>query len=292
MTESPDTHTLQASYKRYNLDKDVIDKIERTAKRYGCLHGNKPSVTKLLEKIADGRLSIISSLELVTSHEPLIELDIEVLSDSNGILSLISEKISLLGGNIYFAKADQRRMQSVVKMIFSMQDKSHFVPLLKSIQEITFNDIKKYNNDKQQVKIIKSFSPVEGATFEKMLEFGDFKSTQIPSKNIIFEFITKKMVTNIILTVGLQIVMDNRPGVLGSLSNWISSRYISIRSINVHPNNDGKTSQAELYVGITSDMIDSLDEFDTIKKLIISLKKQDFIHEVNQLNIAYSDNDL
>jgi uncharacterized protein with ACT and thioredoxin-like domain len=103
--------------------------------------------------------------------------------------------------------------------------------------------------------------------------------------DILSVFGNVKIISYVVLAIGLKIKVENKPGVLMKLSKWLSERYIPIKSINVHPclSKSEKHSLIHICVGITSDMIDSFENVGSIRKMISDLEKEAFAISVERI---------
>jgi predicted regulator of amino acid metabolism with ACT domain len=289
MTESQECPEIAKSYRRVKLSPEINQQIESIAKRYNCMYGDKPNLSELLQQIGDGRLNVVrQSLSAISPH-PLIELEIEVLSDMNGILAEISGRIAKCRGNIYQAKADQHRFHRSIKVAVFIPDTTNLPRLIKDLREITFEDLQKFNTHKQQLQVLKTIAPEEARPYEILSKReGEHKMEEF-FRNVSPDHKSRRMIVNISFVIGFQVTLDNQPGVLSALSHQISEKYISIRSISIITNPDQQSNLAEIYLGFNSETVASFDSIENIRKFIKGLKTLPFIRNVTQFSIAYSD---
>jgi uncharacterized protein with ACT and thioredoxin-like domain len=274
-----------------HLSDEEWTRLELLAKRLKVIHDGKPSIPGLIREIARGRFVVSSALELLErhddiSHDSLIELDIEVISDANGVMALIAKKISDVQGNIYFAKTEEQKHRKIIKIKLLVNEELYLLDLIKAIKDIKFSDIVEFNNSEQLIRVAISLS-------QHYYDLGineNFASLMIRNElykykkeNNLDAFSNIKIVSNVVLTVGLKIKVRNKPGVLMKLSDWISKKYIPMKSVDVYPCSNKQDSQIHVYIGITSDMVDSFKHVGSIEKMISDLKKETFVINVERV---------
>jgi hypothetical protein len=140
------------------LSDEELALLKQTAQKLKVTYDGQPTIPGLIKEIARGRLVVTNALELsenhdAVSHNSLVDLDIEVISDANGVMVLIAKKICDVQGNIFYAHADGKRPKKNISIGLAIDEELHLVNLIKMIKSIKFSDISKFNNSEQLVRL-------------------------------------------------------------------------------------------------------------------------------------------
>lgn len=266
--------------------------LKQIAERYGCIYNKKLSISSLLSQIADGRLKIskpeLSFIKNKASNIPLVELEIEVLSNLNGILAEISAKISKFEGNIYKSKAVEHSKNSHIKMAISIPQSHNLAEIVKSLYSITIENVLEFNKEDKLEKLLEI---IDINQYQRYKEHKKNNSINLKIKDFfhssLIDYKSKKLVTNIVLIIGFQIVIDNQPGTLSKLAYKIAKKQISISSINIDFIPDQNQNLVNLFLGFGPVIDQVFQEIGNIQTFMRNLKNLDFVESVRQLNIDF-----
>lgn len=315
----PEDNTVRVRKVRLSAQDD--QELEKIAKRYSCTYNRSPSLSKLLSRIASGHLSVSRSelplAKRTVSTVPLIELEIEVLSNLNGTLAEIAKRIGDCNGNIYRASAVEKSRNSNIKIALFipklLSKDSNLKKLVKSLYEITVEHVWKFNEKEKLETLLGVIDPVEKLKYEhqknyeqhkeekekhnfkknqhkdrehgplKIEDYFDIRCHKIDNSN----YRNRKLVTKLICTIGYQIVIDNQPGTLAKLTREIAEKHISISSIDIDFSIHEDKNLVALCLGFCPVVDEVSPRIETIQKFMADLDNLNFVESVKQLSVYH-----
>jgi uncharacterized protein with ACT and thioredoxin-like domain len=212
--------------------------LEKVAEDYHCFYGDKPSISKLLAKIAEGELKIQSESALRKKYPKggLKEIKFTTFLNLKGITAIISKKISECGGNIFKVDVQPREHLGVLTFVIEIGD-SEAKKLIEKLQDITIEDIEKDNQEEDgsySEEILHTIGTAIG------LDYANYKSKAKDRESLretTYEFIKiinkERLLRSISCSLGLKIRVDNSVGVLAKISEIITNKKILISSIKL-----------------------------------------------------------
>lgn len=275
--------------KRVTLNKSDELALKKIAEKHGCIYNKKLSISRLLYEIASGRLEITSkqssAIKSKYPNEPLIELDIEVLSNLNGILAEITRKISDFNGNIYRAEAVENSINSHIKIDLSVPKSESLKILAKSLCDITIEKVIHFNTKDKLENLLKALDESQYSRYKATK--GSKKNTKIEdyinSQNA--DYLNEKIVKSVVIIVGLQILLDNKPGIFTLVAQKIAKEKVSISSINMDYLPDKNQNLVNLCLGFGPIIDQVFEEIGNMESFIRRLKTIDGVRSVKQLGV-------
>ncbi|YAG16479.1 hypothetical protein NSTC745_05855 [Nostoc sp. DSM 114161] len=266
--------TSATQVKRIRMSEDVEQKLKQLAEENKCEYHGKPSISKLLSKIANGYLEIKkkSPVESELQCVPLVQLEITVLSNLNGTIAEIANKLANFGVNIFQAKSKEHSnaIQLIVHIPEEIKNqKTHkrhsLIELFNSLQEINVERIINYNEYNKLEKLLSALSTKARENYifykerikaeTKTVKQKNKKSNEDSSeeellKEYLLEFYSSQsIVTNINCMIGYQVVINNQAGTLAELTSKIAEKFFSIIWLEIDVSPDKRTNIINLILG-------------------------------------------
>lgn len=273
---------------RVGIDPNDRKQLEYIAKEFDCTERGRASIKQLLEDIATGRLSLSKKVNVEESKEEgfqilglgdenLIELTLNVISDLNGTIALITRKIKEQGGNIYQAIAEEST--DMITVIFSL--KKSEANLIKNISNIKFGDVLKFNGIEKQKHFLEIVNPQLKNVIQWLEQNKEAEKSSL--EKAIDTHLAIKIVKSIKQSFYFQIKADNRLGVLNSIAEEMALNKVTIISINQFNDYQDDTCKINLFAGVSL-LEEENNTFTSIDQLKKDIENIDGIRTVRHRN--------
>jgi ACT domain-containing protein len=280
---------------RIQLDSEHQQTLSSIALEHGCVYNGKGNLSFLLEKVATGILEINSPAlreekKQRTSSEQLVGLELKILSDLNGVIALITEKIGKgYKGNIYDIKA--RNADPNMRITLHIPKEVDLNHLIADLRTITVRELLKFNQLEKKEKLLEAISPEHKRSYDllkKKKESNNYQEFEQLINNFLEDFHEKSIIIELILIIGFRAEIKNIPGNLSILAKELAQKYISILEIDQKVAEDGQKNIADLFLGFNPlPQKKPINEIKNIKRFTEKLKKMECIEDISQLNIHY-----
>lgn len=263
---------------RPNLEPQVAKELMQIANRFQCMHGRKPSIKRLLNKIASGELWVTEDPldRNRTGDSSTICFYITVPRYLKGTIAILSKEIAKYKGNI-------RRVETsttvktlkekvgdhlgILHIFIHFEDEDNLSKLVSALMNIKAEEVKKLNEKEDIGKLVEVFrkhGELIGNNSEDRLE----------------NFLDLKIVRELKCIVGFRITVKDNIGVLAKITQQIASAKILIHSINQGKHRrDSSFAVLEIFVYLKSlEATDSLEKISDLSKQIdkISTVEKEF----------------
>lgn len=273
----------------------ISDQTERTllqlAEKYNCIYNGRLSISKLLSQIAEGHLKISKTEPTVVKYKsfsvPLIELEIEILSNLNGTLAEIAKRIADAQGNIYRARAIENIKNTNIKIELSIPKNSSLIQLIKSLYEIKIRDVIKFNDGRNLEILMEVIDPEQKRRYKRFKKSNSNVKIEDFFNSSVIDYQDERLVKNVICTSSFQIVIDNQPGTLNKLTHKIAEKHISICSIDIDVSPSEDKNLVSLSLGFIPTLDDISQKIESIHKFMRNLKTLDYVESVKQSSVEH-----
>ncbi|WP_334918546.1 hypothetical protein [Nostoc sp.] len=288
------------------MSEHVEQKLKQLAEENKCEYHGKPSISKLLSKIANGYLEIKkkSPLESELQCVPLVQLEITVLSNLNGTIAEIANKLANFGVNIFQAKSkeDSNVIQLIVHIPEEIKNKKtqkrhNLIELFNSLQEINIKSIVNYNeyNKLEKLLFLLSTKARENYIFyqerikaetkagkQKNKKTNEYFSEGEFLKEYLLEFYgSQSIVTNVNCMIGYEVIINNQTGTLAELTSKIAEKFFSIIYLEIDISPDKRTNIINLILGFYP-LATHEKVFEKLSSIKILMEKEIF-HDLNNV---------
>lgn len=276
MSEVSSQKSSRPHLKGIKVSTETHARLEEIAKANKCTYGKEASIPNLLNQISDGRLQVSKLKNVYTSSDSVVELEIDVIIDCNGVMKEISEKILKYKGNIHKAEAKQYNLKSSVNIALTIPSKTNLPQLARDLRKITFENVIKYNTEQQISQAHRMLDLANLYRYEKQNASNQYQPISV------MDFKKSSIITDIVCTFGIEIIAQNKPGVLNLICSLLAERYVSIRSIKVDAISE-ISGRIEVLLGLTLEALESPNGIESIKKFILDLRHHDSIESVEHI---------
>jgi hypothetical protein len=277
--------------KRIRMSQQVDEQLKQLAQQNNCEYHGKPSINKLLSQIASGYLEIKkkSLSESKPEGVPLVQLEITVLSNLNGTIAQIANKLANFGVNIFQAKSKENA--DIIRLIVHIpeeiknkntQKRHSLIELFKSLEEITIERILDYNEYKKLEKLL---SALDSGARENYIFYKErIKNENSTEEKLLKEYLldfygNQSIVKNINCMIGYRVVINNQAGTLAELTSKISEKFFSIICLDIDVSPDKNTNIIDLILGFYP--LGSHEKVFEKLSNIKTLMEKEIIHDLN-----------
>ncbi len=268
---------------RVQMSLKTKKELEHLAKTYNCMYNNKPSISKLLEKIGQAEFTIKpTELNYKDYNLPLLLLTMTSPFNLNGIVAKVTRKIAKHQGNIFKIEAHQKKENlGLLKIYLSLEnDKSDLSILLNEIHSIKFGEIKNINEPYQ---LIGAYTLLVNSK-----RIPEYRGT---TEEIIEDLMDKRIIIDISCSFGIEIKARNKGGTLAFITEEIANRKILISSVGLKYNQQKKEDIISLFLEVKIDKYnDIFREITKIQEVINFFESKigkNGILELQRLGIEY-----
>lgn len=273
---------------RVQINEGELKALEKIGDRYGCIYRGKLSLSRFLSKVASGELNIAHQ-ELIKPEapsKPLIELSFKTISDLNGTIAAIAQKIADFQGNIFGILA--KDYDDVIKISLSLPEKCEIYSLFDSLMQITIQDIESYNSIDKKEHLMGVIKPEVKAYYDKLRNINPEHR-----KNVMNEFLKDNknvsILSHVSCAIGFKIKIKNTPGRLAELTKKFAKHHISIVFIEQDLDiRDPNFNSANIFLGFTPKQeIEYFKEIRNIENFTNSLKRLNYVKTIKRISIDY-----
>ncbi|MEM9271864.1 MAG: hypothetical protein AAGA80_02710 [Cyanobacteria bacterium P01_F01_bin.143] len=246
--------------------------IEKIAEQYNCTYGGKGSISDLLNKIADGHLTVkrptISERKI--SGNSLIKLQIKAQKGIRGTIYIISKSIADCQGNILDIKETPIEGDfGIFHLLISLEKNVNLAKLLNSLLEIKIENIQEFNDDwileNKRIKRKFEYSSFEYSSFEK--------------------FKQQNLLIDIRCILGIEINIPNKQGSLSEITKIIADEKALIDSLSQDFDSQKDNAIVRLFLLLKLETrTETKTEVEKITKIMSEIRKK---FKVERLNAEY-----
>jgi hypothetical protein len=219
---------------RVQLRAEDRNKIDKIATQFSCIYGGKPSLSVLLSEIANGRIQVtaINHPDKQKQEGVVIQLVLSVPFYFKGIIYLIADKVSSSNGNILELNTtelinpninpNRREICGMVNLLVQISSHKQIHGLLKSLDSILLEDLRKFNPDKK--------GEIDNLQFQYSLHQQSYYTRKSSGDVSLSEI---KLVVDTKCTLGLTVKIANKPGILSEITKTIAEEKILVSHLRV-----------------------------------------------------------
>ena len=231
--------------------------LMQLAEKHRCFHGDKASISKLLDYIARGYLEVSETTSIDgnptidrQSDEIVVKIKIKAqFRDLSGVIHVIVSSISSKNGNILDIESIDDNSQWITYHFLISISLENLEKLLNKLYLLKIRDIKAYNDD---------------FILQKQVIFTSAIQT-------ISEYENYKLFSDIRCTIALKLVTANKKGVFAKITNKIATCRALVESVEQHFNSVENNNSVKLFLEVVPQSQD--DVFDQLRK----------IHEIHRI---------
>ncbi|ELS01529.1 hypothetical protein Xen7305DRAFT_00012330 [Xenococcus sp. PCC 7305] len=251
---------------RARLSATAKRRIEKIAEQYNCTYGGKGSISDLLNKIADGHLTVKRPTipERKISGNSLIKLQIKAQKDIRGTIYIISKSIADCQGNILDIKVNIEGEFGTFCLLVSLEKDDLLVDLLNNLLSIKVEDIQDFNDERI----------LENKRIKRKFEYSSLE-----------KFKQQNLLIDIRCILGLEINIPNQQGSLSDITRIISAEKALIDSLSQDFDSQKDNAIVRLFLLLKLETeTETETEVEKITKIMNEIGKQ---FKVERLNAEY-----
>lgn len=285
---------------RIQMSPETKKELEKLAEQHGCFYGTKGAIALLLARIADKRL-IVSEAKAQQSKppgSPLLKLSMSMRSGLKGTLAPITKTIATYKGNILEAEVEKGDKTVKAQIALSMPEEQDLERLIEDLQKLKIRDIAAYNQatdlGKLSVEDISEDVPPQQlhsktpTTRKRSRAETDARVVAQLQAVLAKATLDQQLILDISCTIGLKLVIENKPGVLAQVSDAIAREGFYLSSAKQSTDPDSHYCIMELTITLHPTANVTLEsEIGNVHTIVTTLNQISSVKDIKRLGIDY-----